>query len=74
MPWLIFQSFDTTVMFHGSQKRYFGDGHVRLDLFVSQSSGEKFEAETWHAIWTKLPLGKIGGILRGNVTREIIDE
>jgi hypothetical protein len=31
-------------MFHGSQKRYFGEGHVLIDLFVSHiPSGEKFD-------------------------------
>jgi len=31
-------------MFHGFEKRYFGEGHVRLDLFVSHiPSREKFD-------------------------------
>ena len=74
MTWLIFQSFDTTVMFHGSQKRYFGDGHVRLDLFVSQSSGEKFDGGNMARNLDKATSWENWCILRGNVTREIIDE
>jgi len=40
----LFQSLEAAVMFHGSQKRCFGEGHVRIDSFVSHiPSGKKFD-------------------------------
>jgi hypothetical protein len=44
-----FQSFKAAVMFHRFQKRYFGEGHVLIDLFVSISPPERnLMAEIWH--------------------------
>ena len=42
----LFQSLEAAVMFHRFQKRYFGEGHVLIDLFVSHNSSGKIDGET----------------------------
>jgi hypothetical protein len=40
----LLQSLEAAVMFHGFQKRYLGEGHILIDLFVSHiSSGKKID-------------------------------
>jgi hypothetical protein len=40
----LLQSFEAAVMFHRFEKRYFGEGHVPIDLFVSHiPSRAKFD-------------------------------
>jgi len=40
----LFQSFEAALMFHGFQRRYFGEGHVLLDLLVIHiPSGKKID-------------------------------
>jgi hypothetical protein len=42
----LLESFEAAVMFHGFQKRDFGEGHIPIDLFVSHiPSSKKFDGE-----------------------------
>lgn len=45
------ESLEAAVMFHAFKKRYFGEAHISIDLFVSHSSSGKIDGETMAQIW-----------------------